>query len=102
MAEVKAPSFSQMAKAAGLPVRIKSEPLAALGSVTWLSAHADTATLPDTGEDTEGFLVNILADDGRLYESFVGGKALVGVLARAEFPFRARIVKEGRTWVFVD
>jgi hypothetical protein len=95
-------SFSEMTKAQNLPVRIKTERLSELGVVTFESAFADTATLPGTNEETDGFLVSVTASDGRRYTSFVGGQALVAVLAEASFPFKARIVKDGRTWVFSD
>lgn len=102
MAATKTASFSQAAEAAGLPKRIKMDDLAALGTVTYLSAVGDSARLPGTGEQTDGFVVTVEADNGKQYECFVGAKILVGVLARIEFPFRARLVKSGQAWTFAD
>lgn len=102
MATQAIPSFSQAAEAAGLPKRIKMDDLAALGTVTWISAHGDTARLPGTNEETDGFTVVVEATDGRQYEAFVGAKVLVNTLARMEFPFRAKIVKSGQAWSFAD
>lgn len=95
------PSYSSAAKAANLPTRIKMDALAALGVVTYLSAVGDSARLPD-GTETDGFVVTVEATDGKQYESFVGAKVLVGALGRLTFPFTARVVKSGPSWIFSD
>lgn len=98
----KAPSFSQAAEAANLPRRIKMEELANLGVVTYTSATGSSARLPTTGETTEGFVVVVEDANGKLYQCFVGATILVDTLARIDFPFRARIIKQGQSWVFAD
>lgn len=99
---VKAPSFSDAAKTANLPKRVKTEDIGAMGTVTWLSAHGDTKNLPDGSGTTDGFEVVIEDDSGRQYNAFIGGQVLVMALARLEFPFRASLKKDGRTWIFAD
>ena len=98
----KAPSFSAAAEAANLPKRIKMDALAALGVVTYHSATPSTARLPGTGDSTDGFVVVVEDSAGKLYQTFVGAQILVDTLARINFPFRARIVKQGQAWVFSD
>lgn len=94
-------SFSQAAKAANLPARIKMDALAALGVVTYTGARGSSARLND-GTTSDGFVASITAEDGKEYEVFIGAKVLVDQLGRLDFPFRARIVKSGQTWNFAD
>jgi len=95
------PSFSQAAKAAGVPLQIKTEDIAELGAVTFLEAEPATSTLPD-GRESEGMFVTIQDSDGSKYTAFIGGVALLRVLREVPLPFVAQIIKVGRTWVFAD
>ncbi len=116
-----APSFSAMAKAAGLPVVIDRDTIEEFGPVTWVGATTAEARNPTTGAMGNGLMVEIVTDDGNKYLSFIGNVALLQVLGTIDatsdlhsednkyfvprtniFPFRARIVKSGRTWVFKD
>jgi hypothetical protein len=99
----EAPSFTNAAKNAGVPIQIKTEDVAELGTVTWVEAEPMTVTLPDgSGKQTEGYFCTIQDQDGSLYSVFIGGMALTRILAEVPLPFKAQIVKSGRTWVFAD
>jgi hypothetical protein len=103
MATAKAtavPSFTKAAKDAGVPLQIKTEDVARLGTVTWVSAEEMTSQLPD-GSPSEGYFCTIDMD-GTLYTVFIGGVALTRILHDVPLPFRASIEKSGRTWVFAD
>lgn len=97
----QAPTFSTAAKAAGVPLQIKTEDIAELGAVTFIEAEPATSTLPD-GRESEGMFVTIADIDGSKYTAFIGGVALLRVLREVPLPFRAQIVKVGRTWTFAD
>lgn len=111
-------SFSDMAREENLPILISREQIAEMGTVTWLSAEASEARNPQTGLIEPGLLVQ-LESDGQHYQTYVGNVALLTVLASANyaddgntvlsyvpytkrFPFTARLIKSGRTWVFSD
>jgi hypothetical protein len=94
-------TFSQAAKDAGVPIQIKTEDISSLGVVEWVSAEKATSTLPQTGEESEGYFV-VINDHGTNYSAFVGGMALCRMLDTLQLPFMAQIVKSGRTWVFSD
>lgn len=100
--EAKTRSFSDAAKEAGIPPYIKMDALAALGLVTYEAAYADSRTVPGENTETEGFVVTVLDEKGQRYECFIGAQVLVKALSRIEFPFKARLGKEGRSWVFQD
>jgi hypothetical protein len=95
------PSFTDAAKAAGVPLNIKTEDVHELGTVTWLEKEELTSTLPD-GSPSEGYFCKIADADGSLYTVFIGGVALVKMLKDIPLPFAASIGKSGRTWVFED
>ena len=102
MATTNIPSFSAAAKAAGVPLQLKTEDVAELGVVTWLEAEPMTIPLPDGSGNSEGFFCKIGDVDGMLYTVFIGGVALTRMLKEIPIPFMAQIVKSGRTWVFSD
>lgn len=115
-------SFSERAAELNLPRVVDRDFIAELGPVVWLSAAPAEARNPQTGQPGPGLLAQIETDDGKHYQSFIGNVALLQVLATATydeddidmttpiayhprsdiFPFRARIVKSGRTWTFAD
>jgi hypothetical protein len=95
------PSFTSAAKAAGVPLQIKTEDISALGTVTWLESEEMTSTLPD-GTESHGYFCKIADKDGTLYTAFIGGVALCRVIKEVPMPFTAQITKSGRTWVFED
>lgn len=95
------PSFTKAAKDAGVPLQIKTEDVARLGTVTWVSAEEMTSQLPD-GSPSEGYFCTISDTDGTMYTVFVGGVALTRILHDVPLPFAASIEKSGRTWVFAD
>lgn len=108
-----APSYSQRAKEQGLPILISREQIAEMGPVTWVSAEPSEARNPQSGEMGHGLLA-VIEVDGQRYQTFVGNVALLKDLATIDedskvytpragmFPFTARLVKSGRTWVFSD
>lgn len=98
----KPASYSQAREQAGLPTRASTEELSQMGVITFLSAEHATARNPETGEPGEGMLVVTQDSEGRKFQTFVGGKALVRDLNEIELPFSARIVKRGRSWTFSD
>lgn len=98
----KVRSLSDALAAAGVPRQVSREFISSLGTVTWLSATAAQARNPQTGDMGDGMMVEIEDDAGNRYTSFVGNVALLRILGAVEFPFRASIVKNGRTWVFAD
>jgi hypothetical protein len=102
MAKTETPSFSSAAKTAGIPLQLKTEDVAELGTVTWLEAEPMTLSLPDGTGTTEGFFCKIADVDGTLYSVFIGGVALTRMLKDVPTPFTAQIIKSGRTWVFAD
>ena len=97
--EVK--SFSAARDAADIPPYIKMEALAELGTVTYHSVFGAQRTSPD-GNKTDGFVVTVEDSKGKRYECFVGAEILVRTLSQIEFPFKASLTKEGRSWVFTD
>ena len=101
MAE-KIRSFSDAAREAGLPVQVSREFIAELGPVVWYEATPTTAENPQTHAMDDVLLAKIKTDDGHIYQTIVGNVALRDVLDKVDLPFKARIVKSGRTWVFED
>jgi hypothetical protein len=99
---VEAPKLSKRLEEAGVPRQVDREFIATLGEVTWLRADAAEARNPQTGELGDGMMVLIQADNGKQYTSFVGNVALLRILGQVDFPFRAAIVKKGRTWAFTE
>lgn len=94
------PSYGEAREAAGLPVRVTAEQLIDRDIVVqkWEPA---TATLPGTGEVTEGFLVTLLdvAKD-ETQEFFCGQKVLVKELHALKPPFSTVIRRDGRAYLF--
>jgi hypothetical protein len=95
------PSFSKAAKDAGVPLQIKTEDVARLGTVTWLTAEEMTSQLPD-GSPSEGYFCEIVDEFDTHYTVFIGGVALTRILHDVPLPFAASIEKSGRTWIFAD
>jgi hypothetical protein len=100
-AKTSVPSFSKAVKDAGVPLQIKTEDVARLGTVTWISAEEMTSNLPD-GTPSEGYFCEVEDADGKHYTVFIGGVALTRILHDVPLPFSASIEKSGRTWVFAD
>jgi hypothetical protein len=96
------PTLEDRKRQAGLPVHIDRERLAGLGVVTFVKTEASEATNPSTQKVEPGLLVTIRTDDGRDYTCFIANMVLAKDLAAVELPFRAKIVKHGRTWVFTS
>lgn len=104
------PSRSERRQSAGLPVRASTAELSQMGTLTFLSAEPAEARNPQTGQMGDGMLVNVADADGRKFQSFVGGVALVRELTEMleanGFPFTARIVRDGEgpghPWTFAD
>ena len=111
MAEkTQTPTYSQAAKAAGLPTRATTEDIAQMGVVTFLGATLSEARNPQTGEMNPGYVTVVQDDDGRIFRVFIGGVVLKRdieeLLAKDGFPFRARLVRDGEgqghPWTFND
>jgi len=106
----KTPTRSEVRQAAGLPVRAKTAELAKMGTLTFHSAEASEARNPQTGEMGPGMIVVVSDSDGRKFQAFIGGVALVRELeemaAVKAFPFTSRIVRDGEgpghPWTFAD
>ena len=114
----KVKSFSDRAKEAGLPILVDRETIADIGPVTWTGAVKSQARNPQDGTMGDGVMATVVTDEGDRYHTFIGNVALLSVLTdRAVdeetgevtyeirdsiFPFRGRIVKSGRAWVFAD
>jgi hypothetical protein len=104
------PTRSAARQKAGLPVRAKTADLAKMGVLTFLSAEESEARNPQTGEMGPGMIVVVQDSDGRQFQAFIGGVALVrelGEMTEANaFPFTARIVRDGEgpghPWTFAD
>lgn len=107
-------SFSERAMENNLPVLVDRDFIADLGPVIWTGATPAEARNPQNGEVGPGLLAQLSTDEGRNYQSFIGNVALLQILSTYDedsntyiprdgmFPFRARLVKSGRTWVFAD
>ncbi len=98
----KVPSLSDRRKEAGVPIHISREELSSLGVVTFINKEPATATVPQTGETGEGYLVTVEDDNGNKYTTFIGNQILMRDLDMIQMPFRARIIKRGRAWVFSE
>jgi hypothetical protein len=106
----KPKSLSERRQEAGLPVRASTAEISEMGTVTFLSAELAEARNPQTGTMGEGMLVTLTDGDGRSFQSFIGGVALVRTLKEMleanAFPFTARIVRDGEgpghPWTFAD
>lgn len=96
------PSLEDRKRAAGLPIHIDRNRLAELGVVTFVKMEDSKATNPSTGKEEPGLLVTVMTDDKRQYTCFIANQVLSKDLAAVEMPFRAKIVKHGRTWVFAS
>lgn len=96
------PTIGQRRRAADIGEQVSMADLAKLGSITWLSKEEAQAMLPETGEVTQGFYCRVRSDDGVPYGVFVGQQVLKKDLAEIELPFRARVIRKGRTYLFVD
>lgn len=104
------PTRAERRAAAGLPVRAKTAELAKMGTLTFLSAKESEARNPQTGEMGSGMLVQVADSDGRKFQAFIGGVALVRELTEIAsvdgFPFTSRIVRDGEgpghPWTFAD
>lgn len=99
-ATAEAPTLEDRKREAGLPVHIDRNRLAELGTVTFVKTEPSEATNPSTQKVEPGLLVTIKTDDGRDYTCFIANMVLGKDLAAVKLPFRAKIVKHGRTWVF--
>lgn len=95
-------SYSEALEAAGVPRQVDREFIQSLGTVTWISAEYAQARNPQTGELGDGYLATIEDANGKRYTSFIGNVALTRVLGQIDFPFKASLKKNGRTWVFAD
>lgn len=96
----QAPSLEERKRQAGLPVHIDRNRLAELGDVTFVKTEPSMATNPSTQKEEPGLLVTIKTDDGKDYTCFIANMVLAKDLAAVQLPFRAKIVKHGRTWIF--
>jgi hypothetical protein len=100
MSTESVPTLEDRKREAGLPVHIDRERLAGLGTVTFVKIEASQATNPSTQKVEPGLLATIRTDDDRDYTVFIANMVLAKDLAAVKLPFRAKIVKHGRTWVF--
>lgn len=95
------PSFQDAAYSSGLPIPANAEQLSTMGELLIGAWKGAQARLPETGEITSGYFA-IVRDigTGHVWSVFFGGVAICRVLGRMQTPFRARLEKSGRTWVF--
>lgn len=96
----QAPSLEDRKREKGLPIHIDRERLSQLGEVTFLTMEPTQARNPQTGDLGDGLLVTVTTDDGKLYTSFIANIVLSKDLHAVDLPFRAKLIKRGRTWIF--
>ncbi len=96
------PTLEQRKRDKGLPIHIDRERLAALGVVTFLKIEPSEATNPSTQKVEPGLLTTVQSDDGNTYTVLIANMVLSKDLEAVDLPFRAKIVKHGRTWVFTS
>lgn len=93
-------SYEDVAKAAGLPLKVDVESL--LGQVLVIEEwEAGTARLPQTGETTQGFwVIATRTEDDKRVTFFCGQTVLVKALKALAPPFRTTIVREHNAYEF--
>lgn len=92
-------------RAKGLPIHKPTEFMGQWPSVIIFRKRKQTALLPETGEESEGYLI-LWRPEGNpphtYYTSFIGAQVLVKDLDIVSLPLRVRLEKRGRTWQFVE